>query len=282
MAEEDLPVGSVFAGRFCIERLLGVGGMGSVYLARHELLHRELLSDLGMMARFQLEARAACRIEHRSVTRVHDFGHSEDGVPYLVLEYAPGPTLAAVLEEEGLLPLPRAIGLLAQVAEGLAAAHAVDVLHRDLKPGNIVVQAGDRVKILDFGLAKIVGADAPPSLSTQGFLFGTPEYMSPEQVAGAKLDARTDIYSLGVLAFGLLTGREPFEGAALDVMTAHVKSPPPIPSVVSGRAELAPELDQLVLGCLEKRPADRFASAGHVAEELRRLQVPAVVREPVG
>jgi eukaryotic-like serine/threonine-protein kinase len=279
MRDPELEAGSVLAGRFRVERLLGVGGMGAVYLVRHEvlqrqvalkLLHRELLSDLGMMARFQLEARAASRIEHPCVTRVHDFGHSEDGIPYLVMEYAPGPTLAAALDEDGALSVHRALELLAQIAEGLAAAHAVDVLHRDLKPGNIVVQAGDRVKILDFGLAKIVGADAPPSLSTQGFLFGTPEYMSPEQVAGAKLDARTDLYSLGVLAFLLLTGREPFEGAALDVMTAHVKSPPPIPSVVSGRAELTPALDRLVLGCLEKNPADRIASATEVAEELRR------------
>jgi serine/threonine protein kinase len=281
MADDQLEAGSIFAGRFRVERLLGVGGMGAVYLAQHEvlhrpvalkLLHRELLGDLGMMARFQLEARAASRIEHPCVTRVHDFGHSEDGIPYLVLEYAPGPTLSAFLDEQGRLPAPRAVGLLAQVAEGLAAAHAVDVLHRDLKPGNIVVQAGDRVKILDFGLAKIVGADAPPSLSTQGFLFGTPEYMSPEQITGARLDARTDLYSLGVLAFLLLTGREPFEGTALDVMAAHVKSPPPVPSVVAGRAELAPELDGLVLACLEKSPADRIASAVEVAEELRRLQ----------
>ena len=275
MTDVDPLLGTLFAGRFRVAELIGSGGMATVYRAEHDvmhrqvalkLLHRDLLADLKIMARFQIEARAACRVVHPNVTGVYDFGHSEEGLPYLVMEYVEGPTLAAVLEREGPLGPARALAVLVQVAEGMAAAHEAAVIHRDLKPNNIVLQDGDRVKILDFGLAKIISPDAPPSLSTVGSTFGTPEYMSPEQISGDRVDHRTDIYSFGVLAYQLLAGRLPFSGALMEVLTAHLDEPPP---PLDG--SIPPRAAELVLDCLRKRAADRPGRAAELAAALRQI-----------
>jgi serine/threonine-protein kinase len=284
-AEESL-VGSLFAGRFHVDALLGVGGMGAVYLARHDVLQRqvalkvirtELLADLQALGRFRREARAASRVVHPHVAQIHDFGYSEEGVPYLVMEYVEGPALADLLCRSGRLPLKRALDVLLQIAEALAAAHGAEVIHRDLKPENIVLATGqarpDHVKILDFGLAKILDSDGSSGLSTQGILFGTPEYMSPEQAQGGVLDHRTDLYSLGIVGFEMVTGTVPFAGGALEVIRGHAQRMPPAPSAISGRGELAPAFDALILRCLAKRPDERPASAAALAEEIRGLQL---------
>jgi eukaryotic-like serine/threonine-protein kinase len=275
-------IGSLFAGRFRIRGLLGRGGMGSVYLAQHENLRRpvalkllspQLLANLNVMGRFQREARAASRMVHPHITQVYDFGHSEDGVPYLVMEYVEGTALLNVLVQDGAFPVPRALHVLGQVARALIAAHEADVVHRDLKTNNIVLtsfRGEDFVKLLDFGLAKILGPEATASLSAQGILFGTPEYMSPEQISGTEVDFRVDIYSFGILAFELLTGEVPFKGTAMEIMAAHVNREAP-PLSASGDHEPVPGAVQaLVRRCLAKRPDDRPGTAA-LAEEVEAL-----------
>ena len=265
--EQDALIGTRFADHFHIESLLGSGGMATVYLARHgelgqvalKLLHRRLLADLEIMGRFRREAQAVSLIEHPHITKILDCGHSEEGVPFLAMEYAPGPNLARVLADGGRLGLDRGLGVLTQIASALAAAHGVQVIHRDLKPSNIVL-VGDSVKVLDFGMAKILKNKEAVSLSIQSATYGTPEYMSPEQIAGEKLDHRSDIYSFGILAFELLVGRAPFVGSMPDVMDAHLTREPEQPSEAADQ-DLPPELDRLVLRCLAKRPEDRYQDA---------------------
>jgi serine/threonine protein kinase len=285
MVDEESLVGSLFAGRFTIEALLGTGGMGTVYLARHEVLNRafaikvikrNLIRDPDIASRFRREARAASRIEHPAITSVFDFGHTEDGCPYLVMEYVSGPSLDDVLRSEGALPLPRALDILHQIAVGLAAAHAGQVIHRDLKPQNIVLASNvarpDAVKILDFGLAKIIDVDASET-THRGLTFGTIEYMAPEQCTGEGLDHRADIYSLGIIAFEMLAGRPPFAGTLFQMVNQHLTAPPPTLSAFAGRPELAPLVDAIVLRCLAKRPEERFPDASSLARELERARV---------
>ncbi len=282
MQDSDPLVGTLFADRFQIDACLGRGGMGAVYRARHTILGRHvavkvilkgLITDNTIEARFRREARAASRVISPQVAAVFDFGHTDDGYPYLVMEYVEGETLAALQQREGLLPLPRALGILTQVCEGLAAAHAAGVVHRDLKPQNIVLAArGERdlVKVLDFGLAKLLDAATVSPLSVEGATFGTPEYISPEQCAGGEVDHRADLYSFGVLAFELLCGARPFQGAIVKLMTAHLHQEPPRPSsIVPGR--LPAPLEELVLRCLAKSPAARPRGAAELGAELARI-----------
>jgi serine/threonine-protein kinase len=263
---------AVFAGRFRIEALLGSGGMGTVYRAHDrrleqvialKLLHPVWLGEIEVLRRFEREARAAARIVHPAVTAVREAGYSDEGMPYLAMEYVPGPTLAALVATGPLAP-GRALAILRQIAEGLAAAHAAGVIHRDLKPANVVVLQDDQVKILDFGQAKLIGP-GESSLSTLGSTFGTPEYLSPEQIAGHPLGPATDLYSFGVLSFEVLTGRVPFRGALMEVIRGHVEEEPPRPSAIVAAEGIAPDLDRLVLGCLAKRPEDRPPSASALA-----------------
>jgi len=281
MDEESL-VGTRLADRFQIESLLGKGGMGAVYLARHVVLQRlfavkvireSLITDLDIAARFRREARAASRVEHPHITSVVDFGYTEEGRPYLVMEHVEGIDLADLLAREGPLPLERALHILAQVADALAAAHASQVIHRDLKPENILLTAHrgqpDFVKILDFGVAKIIGMGSTDGLSIRGVPFCTPEYMSPEQCTGDDVDHRSDIYSFGILAFELLVGEVPFQGSMMQQVMAHVGQQPPAPSAASGRSEIGPAVDALILRCLAKSPDARYQDADALAAEVR-------------
>ena len=277
--EGDALVGKLFAGRFHVEALLGSGGMGSVYRARHEVLQRlfalkvirkDLLQDLTIAKRFRREAQAASRIDHPNIIGIIDFGQAEDGRLYLAMEYIEGPTLAEVLVVDGPFPVPRVLWVLAQIADALDAAQASNVIHRDLKPINILVTDSrvmpDQIKILDFGLAKIVDLQAT-AVTVHGKVFGTPEYISPERCMDQPADHRTDIYSLGIIIFELLVGRPPFFGKVIKTLGAHINEPAPAPSAASGRRDIPPGLDQLVLRCLAKRPEDRFQSG---AEELHK------------
>jgi serine/threonine-protein kinase len=281
----ELVAGDRFAGRFCLLGLAGSGGMGVVFIARDEvlrrrvalkLLRRSLLADPNVLGRFQREARAACKIVGPHVAQVHDFGFSEEGVPFLVMEYVEGATLAQALVERGPFPVPLALRVLAQIAQALEAAHRVGVVHRDLKPGNILV-AGEPeapvVKLLDFGLAKILGPDATSVLSADGLVFGTPEYLAPELLEGGIVDHRVDLYSLGVVAFEFLTGRPPFEGTLMEIVGAHLNQLPAPPAFAARRPEVPAALDTLVLRCLAKRPADRPESAAALHRELEALRM---------
>ncbi len=282
---DDSLVGALFAGRFQIESLLGVGGMGAVYLAKHTVLNRHvavkvirrtLITDLTIAARFRREARAASRVEHPHIISVFDYGHTTDGRPYLVMEYVEGATLARVLAQSGPMSVSRALGILEEIANALSAAHDHLVIHRDLKPMNILltVHRGqlDYVKVLDFGMAKMVDVETLASLTLSGRTFGTPPYMSPEQCTDGEMDSRTDIYSFGILGYELLVGRVPFKGAVVETIRQHVMERPLPPSEASGRRELAPLVDQLILKCLAKNPDDRYASAQELVRALQDLR----------
>ncbi|MGQ0649796.1 MAG: serine/threonine-protein kinase [Gemmatimonadaceae bacterium] len=232
-------IGSVIADRYLVTDLLGEGGMGKVYRARHvrlpqqaaiKVLRRDMVSDPAAVARFNREASNASRIDDENVARVYDFGEASGGTVYLAMEYVPGRTLKEVVKSEGPLAPRRAAGLVRQVARGLDAAHRLKIIHRDLKPDNVLVVQGpdgqERVKVVDFGIAKAFGA-GDGSLTKTGFVVGTPEFMSPEQLLGTALDARSDVYALALVAFQCLTASLPFAGDTPErSMTARLSSPP--------------------------------------------------------
>ena len=219
-------VGTVVADRYLIIQQLGEGGMGRVYLAEHvkmgrksalKVLHPSLMKDISAVSRFNREAANASRISHPNVAAIYDFGETPDGMVYLAMEYVEGPSLTALNASLGgaTMPMARAAEIVRQTADALGAAHDMGIVHRDLKPDNIMIskarEGGDWVKVVDFGIAKAVGAGAEAQKVTKtGHVIGTPEYMSPEQLAGDNLDGRSDIYALGIVAFNLLTGALPF------------------------------------------------------------------------
>src|SRR5215212_9805452 len=201
---------------------LGEGGMGQVYLAEHVKMGRKsaikvmtpsMVSDTDAISRFNREAANASRINHPNVAAIYDFGETSDGLIYLAMEFIDGESLSKVLERTGALPAPRAASIARQIADGLTVAHDMDIVHRDLKPDNIMIakarDGGDLVKVVDFGIAKATQNDAQKVTKT-GLVVGTPEYMSPEQLAGDKIDRRSDIYALGLIVFNMLTGKLPF------------------------------------------------------------------------
>jgi serine/threonine protein kinase len=263
--------------RYRIVRVLGQGGMGTVYLAEHrrmerlvalKVINRALLADADMLKRFFAEVKAASRLAHPNIVTAYD--SDEAGTLYfLVTEYVEGISLAEYLKKIGPLPIRLACNLARQVAEGLQHAHQLGMVHRDVKPSNLMLTENGRVKILDFGLARL-GTKAVPGegLTRTGTYMGTPDYMSPEQARDAsRADARADIYSLGATLYCLLTGRPPFiEATALDVMMAHVMNlPEPLPRL---RSEVPEGLSVVVARMLAKEPAQRYQTAAQVKQAL--------------
>jgi len=279
----DSIIGQVVADRFKVLSLLGEGGTGQVYLAEHDVLERQfaikvlrrdLISDQTAAERFRREARAASRMEHRNIVYINDFGGLEDGRLYLVMEYIPGEELSIVINAEKRLPARRAAQIILQVADALEYAHGRGVVHRDLKAENILLtterQRTDVVKILDFGLAKILfGAGNLDTITFKGQVFGTPEYIPPEQIVGDPVDQRADIYAMGVLACELVTGRTPFLGSLMELLMAHRKLTPPVPSELASAAGIPPCFDDIVARAMQKRPADRFQRASEIGQILR-------------
>jgi hypothetical protein len=283
----------VLEGRFKLLRHLGGGGMSEVYLAEQRSLGREvalkvLKRDLGadgsMAERFKREAQLLSTVDHPSVVRVIDFASGRDGT-VLVLEYAPGETLEQALAEGPMEPR-RAMRLLAQLAEGLSAIHQKGIVHRDIKPHNVVISQtprGEVARLLDFGIARLMeipdlegvtgspGA-AGPFVSQVGQAVGTPAYVAPEQATASAVDARTDVYAFGVLAFRMLAGRLPFDGPTTrDYLEQHVRQAPPELDVVAPALKAWPELVRLVRQCLQKPPEARPADGRALAERLHRL-----------
>lgn len=216
-------IGTILDERYLITAQIGEGGMGTVYRGRHvklprdaaiKVMHGTLTTDPAALARFHREAAAASRVEHDAVARVYDFGETAQGLVYLALEYLDGPTLKTMLAQHGPLSLARTAALVQQIAAGLDAAHRQGIVHRDLKADNVLVvrteTGGEQAKIVDFGIAKAIGA-GERSLTRTGFVVGTPEYMSPEQLLGETVDHRSDVYALALLAYHLLTGDMPFD-----------------------------------------------------------------------
>lgn len=277
--------GQIIAERYRVEKLLGEGGMGAVYRAEHihmrktvalKVLHAEMTSVEEVVARFEREAVAAGRIAHPNVAAATDFGQLENGSFFLVLEYAEGQDLRHLLSA-GPLPPKRCIHITRQVAGALGAAHALTIIHRDLKPDNVMLVERDDdpdfVKVLDFGIAKVTLGDLKdqPALTRMGAVFGTPDYMSPEQALGQPVDHRSDIYALGVLMFEMLTGQTPFEDDDAMVVLANqiTAPPPPLPEHVP--APLAALVQRMLSKDVEERPQ----SAAEVIEVLDSLGDPA-------
>ncbi len=287
--EVDRHVGQTVAKKFRIEKLIGEGGMGKVYRARIlaldkpvvlKVLRRTLLCDQRTVARFRREAQAASRLSHPNSINVLDFGETESGEHYIAMELVNGKDLHQVLISEWPLSEARVIRIASQVLAALSEAHAAGIIHRDLKPENIMVEQlrhePDFVKVLDFGIAKIVDAspeDGP--LTRAGFVCGTPEYMSPEQARGGDLDARSDLYAVGVLLYQLTTGLLPFvadSGAAF--AAKHLTEPPIPPSRRRAGVRLSTGLERIILRALSKDPASRPQTADEFKADLLALAEP--------
>lgn len=274
--------GRVVNSQFRLLRKLGRGGMGVVYLAEQigmdrqvvvKVLHAELVAGSDTAgARFQREAKAVARLNHPHIVQVHVFGQMETGQPFLAMEYVEGQTLTDLMIGAGRLPEGRALRIVEQVCDALVEAHGAGLVHRDLKPDNIMLadRHGNRdyVKVLDFGLAKMVDTEERAGVTHDGAIFGTPRYMSPEQGRGEKVDARTDLYALGVVLYELLSGVHPFEArSTLDILMKHASAPVVLPSARFPDLTLQPRVEAILKTCLAKDPADRFQSAA----ELRRV-----------
>jgi len=273
----DPLIGRVIQERYVVEALIGSGGMGSVYRGHHQLLGRrvalkflapKLVQDASSRTRFVREARAVNRVQHEHIIDVSDVGETEDALVYMVMEYLVGRTLADDIAQ-GPLSFPRVCHIGRQLALALAHAHEMEVVHRDVKPGNVFLLQkgadGDYVKLLDFGLAR---AKDDVTITKSNLLFGTPEYMAPEQASAAPVGAKADLYAFGCVLFEMVTGRLPFEGAPTGLIYKHVYEPAPRAS--SLREDTPAALDELITRLLHKDPLRRPINAYEVAAELTR------------
>jgi eukaryotic-like serine/threonine-protein kinase len=275
-------VGELIADRYELEELVGSGGMSSVYRAHDSLLerhvalkvmHEQLLSEGDHVERFRREARLAAQLSHPNIVTVIDRGEQE-GRQFIVFEYVEGENLKALIEREAPLSERHAIELALQIADGLAFAHANGLVHRDVKPQNVLLTVDGRAKVTDFGIAR--STDVHRGLTQTGTVMGTSDYISPEQARGGPVDACSDIYALGAVLYELLTGEVPFPGDSfVAVALRHINEPPP--SVRQRRPELSPRLDAAIRKAMAKDPDDRFPSMEAFASELR-----AALAEPDG
>ena len=276
----DPMLGRVVAGRYRLEARAGEGGMGVVYRARHVLIDRvvalklirpDLRGETHLRAWMLREARAANRVDHAHIIDIHDIGETEEGELYLVMEYLVGTSLSSELAK-GPMTLSRGVDILEQMCAALARAHDLGVIHRDLKSDNILMTTRggrkDFVKILDFGLAHLA---MDPRLAPKGAVFGTPEYMSPEQARGEEAGPPSDLYALGVLFFEMLTGQLPFRSGDRETLLEMQRSSPP-PKPTSIKPDILPAAEAIVLKLLEKERRKRFQDAHHLHEELKALQ----------
>ena len=273
-------VGELFAGRYEIQTVLGKGGMGVVYRAHDrdlddlvaiKTLRSDALSaDPSLLDRFKQEIKLARRITHPNILRTHDLGETS-GLRYLSMEYVKGITLKHLVEQDVILPTPVALRIAKQMCAGLAAAHEAGVIHRDIKPQNILIEPSGALKIMDFGIARLT---EDRGMTATGTVIGTPDYMSPEQARGLPLDFRSDIYSMGVVLYELFTGALPFEGdSPLAVVLKHVQERPPSPQTKNPRVD--PKVAAIVLKCMQKDPADRYQSVNELYEALTRVTAAA-------
>jgi len=273
----DVEKGALFAARYEILGTLGRGGMGVVYRARDrqldevvalKVLRPEVVrEDPTLLERFKQEVKAARRVTHRNILRTHDFGETA-GTPYISMEYIDGVTLKDLIANKGALPVPVGLRIAKQMCQGLEAAHAQGVVHRDIKPQNMLIlpESGE-LKIMDFGIARHSEMKAQSGLTTAGTVMGTPDYMPPEQAQGQPADFRSDIYSLGVVFFEVFTGKLPFSADnSMAMVMAHIQRQPPQPR--SLKPQLPEDLAALILKCLEKDPARRYARVAEILPDL--------------
>ena len=270
-------------GQYQLGRKLGEGGMGEVYLAEHQASAAAPATALKLIkaakmnpitvARFEREVRSAARLAHPNTIEIYDYGHTDDGTCYYVMEFLQGMSLADLVQNHGPLPAGRLIYLMRQVCAGLAEAHELGLVHRDLKPANVFVAVrggeSDVVKVLDFGLVKLTQDRGSVELTSDKTVTGTPLFMAPEQIIGdARLDGRADIYALGVVMYAALTGKLPFTAETpMAVMMAHVRDPVIAPGQI--RSGLPADLEAVVLRCLFKKPDERYPTVKAVLGEAR-------------
>jgi TolB-like protein/tRNA A-37 threonylcarbamoyl transferase component Bud32 len=275
-SQKPLATGSLLAGRFEIQEEIGTGGMGTVYkvldrkineVMALKVLKPEIVPDATVVERFKNELKLARKVSHKNVCRLYDL-HEESGTLFITMEYVPGENLSASICHEGCLSAARASALAIQIVEGVAQAHRLGVIHRDLKPHNIMIEPSGSVRIMDFGIARHPGG---PDLTAAGIMVGTPSYMSPEQVSGESVDERTDVYALGTILYEMVTGRPPFEGeSGLAVALKHKTELPRCPREVN--AEVPEGFDRLVMKCLAKKKEDRYQSAEELLADLVLLK----------
>src|SRR5688572_20961481 len=276
---DDKFVGKTLPGGYHILDLISVGGMGRVYRAEQsalgrtvavKIIHPHLLSDENSALRFITEARAASQLNHPNSIAVFDFGRTDDGQPYLVMEFLRGKDLARVAYEEGPLGFSRIVDVLRQTMAALSEAHDLGIVHRDLKPENIILEplrrGGDFVKVVDFGLAKLRADTQTPSVTSPGIVCGTPDYMAPEQGRGDTLDGRSDLYAVGVILFQLLTGRLPFRAEnPTQVVMMHLTVPVPDPRQLAPERAIPDALVDVVMKSLAKDASRRYQDAQEFA-----------------
>ena len=276
-------IGQVVADRYHIQKKLGEGGMGQVYLAEHVKMGRRCaikimspttMNDPEAISRFNREAANASRISHPNVCAIYDFGETAEGLIYLAMEFIDGRSLTDLLRESSTLTLPRAAGILAQSAEALQAAHDLGIVHRDLKPDNIMVtttRGRDTIKVVDFGIAKATGAAASGQKVTKtGLVVGTPEYMSPEQLAGDQVDGRSDLYSLALVFYRMITGILPFEAdSAQETMIKRLTDDPLPLAAACPDTHFPPGLQGVMDRALARWPQQRYATATEFARDAR-------------
>ena len=281
----DSLVGRTLNNRYIVKRKIGEGGFGAVFegmqvaterLVALKVLHPQSVSDATVVARFRREAEACSKLRSPHTVIIYDFDQTEDGVLYLAMELVSGQSLQDIQRAQGVIAPERCLHILAQVAEALGEAHSKGIVHRDMKPENIMVEerdGDDFVKVLDFGIAKIVSGDAnkgAPALTAIGQTVGTLEFMSPEQLRGKTLDGRSDIYALGMVAYEMLTGELPFKKSksTTDVIQYHLQTPPPPPSTLNPEAGVPVQVDELVQRMCAKSRDERHASADDLRQDI--------------
>ena len=267
-----------YGGRYALQERVGVGGMAEVYRARDELLGRDvavkvlserLSTDRSFVERFRREAQAAANLSHPNIVSLYDYG-SDEGDYYIVMEFIDGRGVDEIVRSEGPLMPERAAEIAADVARALERAHAQGLVHRDVKPNNIMITSYGQTKVTDFGIVRALGGDAEATMTQTGMVIGTAAYLSPEQAQGAPVDERSDVYSLGCVLYEMLTGRAPFTGdTPLSIAYKHVREHPETPSSVN--SDVPDGLDAITMKALAKNPDNRYASAKEMREDLERF-----------
>ncbi|HVV16099.1 MAG TPA: serine/threonine-protein kinase [Polyangia bacterium] len=280
-------IGRALNHRYLVEDKIGEGGFGAVFRGKQiatgrevalKILHPHNVADQTIVARFRREAEACSKLRDTHTVTTYDFDETPDGILYLAMELLRGQSLHQVQKTQGPLGVGRVLKIMDQVAASLAEAHANGIVHRDMKPENVFIETRegeDHVKVLDFGIAKVVGDErSVPALTAVGQTLGTLEFMSPEQLRGQKLDGRSDIYALGMMSYEMLTGSLPFASAKspIDIINFHMRQDPPAPSTLNGDVAIPPAVDAIILKMVAKERDKRFADAPSLREEIARTR----------